>query len=139
MSTELMPKLSRPPEVRELEEGLNITEAGSLAVIKLYARVDRHSRNEPFAPGELSEGADPSTVRHLRQESFALPIEDRITLYDALDKLSAFQRRLVYLLFFKDLTQTEVAVELGLTQKKVSRESIKALGRLKQLLGRRIF
>ncbi len=36
---------------------------------------------------------------------------------------------------FKDLTQTEVAEELGMTQKKVSRESIKALGRLKQVLG----
>ena len=78
-------------------------------------------------------------LHHLRQESFALPIEDRIALYAALDKLSAFQRRLIYLLFFKELTQTEVAEELGLTQKKVSRESIKALGRLKQVLGRRVF
>jgi len=68
-----------------------------------------------------------------------LPIEDRIALYDALDKLSAFQRRLIYLLFFKQLTQSEVADELGLTQKKASRESIKAFGRLQQLLGRRVF
>ena len=82
---------------------------------------------------------DSRLVHSLRRESFALPIEDRIALYDALDKLSAFQRRLVYLLFFKELTQTEVADELGMTQKKVSRESIKALGKLKQLLGRRVF
>jgi RNA polymerase sigma-B factor len=138
-SNELMHKLGRPPEVAELAQALNINEAGILEVMNLYARIDLHSRNEPFAPSELSEGADPRTVRHLRQESFALPIEDRITLYDALDKLSAFQRRLIYLLFFKQLTQTEVADELGLTQKKVSRESIKALGKLKQLLGRRVF
>jgi RNA polymerase sigma-B factor len=107
--------------------------------MRLYARLDLHSRNEPFAPAELDEGADPRMVHSLRQESFALPIEDRIALYDALDKLSAFQRRLIYLLFFKELTQTEVADELGMTQKKVSRECIKALGRLKQLLGRRVF
>lgn len=138
-SNELMHKLGRPPEVSELAQALNINEAGILEVMSLYARIDLHSRNEPFAPGELDEGADPRMVHSLHQESFALPIEDRITLYDALDKLSAFQRRLIYLLFFKDLTQTEVADELGLTQKKVSRESIKALGRLKQLLGRRIF
>ena len=138
-SNELMHKLGRPPEVSELARALNINEAGILEVMNLYARIDLHSHNEPFAPDELSEGADPRTVRHLRHESFALPIEDRITLYDALDKLSAVQRRLVYLLFFKELTQTEVADELGLTQKKVSRESIKALGRLKQLLGRRVF
>ena len=123
----------------ELARALNINEAGILEVMNLYARIDLHSRNEPFAPGELDEGADPRIVHSLRQESFALPIEDRIALYDALDKLSALERRLIYLLFFKELTQTEVADELGLTQKKVSRESIKALGRLKQLLGRRVF
>ena len=138
-STELMHKLGRPPEVSELARALNINEAGILEVMNLYARIDLHSRNEPFAPGELDEGADPRMVHSLRRESFALPIEDRIALYDALDKLSAFQRRLIYLLFFKQLTQTEAADELGLTQKKVSRESIKALGRLKELLGRRIF
>jgi len=138
-STELMHKLGRPPEVAELAQALNINEAGILEVMNLYARIDLHSRNEPFAPGELDEGADPRIVHSLRQESFALPIEDRIALYDALDKLSALERRLIYLLFFKELTQTEVADELGLTQKKVSRESIKALGRLKQILGRRVF
>ncbi len=138
-SNELMHALGRPPEVAELAKALNINEAGILEVMSLYARIDLHSRNEPFAPSELDEGADPRMVHSLRQESFALPIEDRIALYDALDKLSAFQRRLIYLLFFKDLTQTEAAVELGLTQKKVSRESIKALGKLKQLLGRRVF
>jgi len=138
-SNELMHKLGRPPEVAELAQALNITEAGILEVTNLYARIDLHGRNEPFVPGELDEGADPRMVHSLHQNSFALPIEDRITLYDALDKLSAFQRRLIYLLFFKDLTQTEVADELGLTQKKVSRESIKALDKLKQLLGRRVF
>jgi len=138
-SHELMHKLGRPPEVSELAQALNINEAGILEVMNLYARIELHSRNEPFAPGELDEGADSRLVHSLHQESFALPIEDRITLYDALDKLSAFQRRLIYLLFFKELTQTEAAGELGLTQKKVSRESIKALGRLKELLGRRVF
>jgi RNA polymerase sigma-B factor len=138
-SNELLRKLGRPPELSELAQALNINEAGILEVTNLYARIELHSRNEPFAPGEMDAHAERGMVHSLRQESFALPIEDRIALYDALDKLSAFQRRLIYLLFFKDLTQTEVAQELGLTQKKVSRESIKALGRLKQVLGRRVF
>ncbi len=138
-SNELMHKLGRPPELSELALALNINEDGILEVMSLYARIDLHSRNEPFSESELGAEADPHMVRSLRQESFALPIEDRIALYDALDKLSAFQRRLIYLLFFRELTQTEVAEALGLTQKKVSRESIKALSRLKQVLGRRIF
>lgn len=75
----------------------------------------------------------------MRYESFSLPIEDEITLNDALNALDSFQRKLVYLLFYKDLTQTEVARQLGLSQRKVSRESAKALGRLKALLNTKIF
>ncbi|MGZ4198600.1 MAG: sigma factor-like helix-turn-helix DNA-binding protein, partial [Thermoleophilia bacterium] len=41
--------------------------------------------------------------------------------------------------FFREFTQHEVAAALGLTQKKVSRESIKALARLKQVMTRRVF
>ena len=78
-------------------------------------------------------------VHSLRRTSFALPIEDKIALYAAMDRLLAFQKRLIYLLFFKDLTQSEVAQEMGLTQKKVSRESIKALGRLKEVMGKKVF
>jgi RNA polymerase sigma-B factor len=138
-SNELLRKLGRPPELSELAEALNINEAGILEVTNLYARIELHSRNEPFTPGEMDAHADRGMVHSLRQESFALPIEDRITLYSAMDKLSFFQRRLIYLLFFRELTQSEVAEELGLTQKKVSRESIKALGRLKAILGHKVF
>lgn len=138
-SNELIHELGRPPELRELAERLNIGEDGILEVMNLYARIDLHSQNEPFTDDELHASADQSRLRHMRQESFSLPIEDRIALYDALDKLSAFQRRLIYLLFFREFTQHEVAQELGLTQKRVSRESIKALGRLKQVLNRKLF
>lgn len=138
-SAELLRKLGRPPTMAELAEALNINEAGILEVTNLYARIELHSRNEPFSAHELETGADRDVVHSLRQESFALPIEDRIALYSAIDKLTAFQRRLIYLLFFRDLTQSEVAEELGLSQKKVSRESIKALGSLKAILGYKLF
>ena len=116
-----------------------MNEEGILEVMALYARLDLHSRNEPFDDDELTARADASRVHSLRLETMALPIEDRIALYAALDKLSAFQRRLIYLLFFKDLTQHEVAEEMGLNQKKVSRESIKALDKLKAVLGKKVF
>lgn len=138
-STELMHELGRPPTIPELSEALNVNEEGILEVMSLYARLDLHSRNEPFDDVELAASADASRVHSLRLDSFTLPVEDRIALYEALDKLSAFQRRLIYLLFFKDLTQHEVAEEMGLNQKKVSRESIKALDKLKAVLGKKVF
>ncbi len=138
-SAEMTHELGRPPTLAELSEALNINEEGVLEVMDLFARLDLHSRNEPFGSDELAARADASRVHSLRLESFSLPVEDRIALYQALDKLSAFQRRLIYLLFYKDLTQREVADELGLSQKKVSRESIKALDKLKAALGKKVF
>ncbi len=133
-----MHKLGRAPALREIAAALNIDEDGILEVMRLYARIDLHSQNEPFSGDDMGIEADRQAVRSLRQESFALPIEDRIVLYDALDTLTGFQRRLVYLLFFKQLTQSEVADLLGLSQKKVSREQIKLLARLRQALGQRV-
>jgi len=138
-SGELMHELGRQATLTELSEALNVNEEGILEVMALYSRLDLHSRNEPFGDEELTARADAGRVHSLRLETLALPIEDRIALYAALDKLSVFQRRLIYLLFFKDLTQHEVAEEMGLNQKKVSRESIKALDRLKAVLGKKVF
>lgn len=138
-SQDLTRRLGRPPEVREIAAAMNVTEEGVLEVMNLYSRLQLHSKDEPFSADDLQAEADPSVVRHQHLESFALPVEDRIALYQALDRLSAFHRRLIYLLFFRDLNQREVADELGVSQKKVSRESIRALGKLRAALGRKVF
>jgi len=138
-TNDLVHELGRPPQLGELAERLNIDGDGILEVTNLYARIDLHSQNEPFSDEDMHLHVDPSRMRSLRLESFALPIEDKIALHDAIDKLSAFQRRLIYLLFFREFTQHEVAEQLGLTQKKISRESIKALGRLKEALNHKVF
>jgi len=130
-------KLGRPPQLAEIAAELNISEAGILEVLNVYARIDLQGLPDDYADG--GPVADPGEVRSLHLSSFSLPIEDRIALYDALDVLTAFQRKLIYLLFFREFTQHEVAAALGLTQKKVSRESIKALARLKQIMTRRVF
>jgi RNA polymerase sigma-B factor len=134
--TELTRTLQRTPTLRELSERLNITEQGIIEVLQLYTRVD--VPGEPLSGEEYRAGAERAAVHSLRLQSFTLPVEDRITLYDALDKLSGVERKIIYLLFFREFTQHEVAAALGLTQKKVSRESIKALARLKSVLTRNV-
>ena len=44
-------------------------------------------------------------------ESFRLPKEDRIVLQQALNRLSEMQRKMIYLLFYQDLTQTEAGAK----------------------------
>ncbi len=138
-SIELTRSLRRPPTVKEISEKVNVSEDGILEVLRVDASVGLHPLNDPPSGRSIEEQPDSSQVHSLRYESFSLPIEDRIILEQALDALSSFQRNIVYLLFYRGLTQTEVAEEMGLTQKKISRESAKALDRMKGILNTKIF
>ena len=104
--------LGRPPTEKEISEEANVTPEGIREVRKLFHETDATS---------LEVEPDLSVVRSLRHESFALPIEDRIVLEQALNSLSELQRKVVYLFFYKDLTQTEIGKRLSLSQRKVSR------------------
>jgi RNA polymerase sigma-B factor len=128
----------RSPTLAELAAAVNVREDGVLEIIRVYGAMNLHSLDEPFEPAD-SCSPDRRLIKSLRQEPFTLPIEDRILLYDALAALSDFQKRLIYMLFFRDLTQQEVAVEMGLTQRTVSREQSKALSRLKEILSKRVW
>jgi len=138
-STELTRKLKRPPSLSELSEAVNISEQGILEIMRVYANVSLYSADDTITREQLQSGPDSSRISSRHYESFSLPIEDRIVVEEALNALSAFQKKIVYLLFYKDLTQAEVAEEMGLTQRKISRESAKALGRLKVILNTKIF
>jgi len=139
VSTELTRKLKHPPSIRELSEAVNISEQGILEIMRVYANVSLHSVDDPITRERLQSGPDSSMISSRHYENFSLPIEDKIIIEEALNALSAFQKKIVYLLFYKDLTQAEVAEEMGMTQRKISRESAKALGRLKVILNTKIF
>jgi len=128
----------RSPTISELAELVNIQEKGLLEIIRVQAHLNVHSLDEPLDESD-ERVPDKALVRSIRAESFSLPIEDRIVLYEALAVLSELQKKIIYLLFFRDLTQQEVADEIGLTQRAVSREHVKALGRLRAILSKRVF
>ena len=80
------------------------------------------------------EDLDLKKVRSASYESFRLPIEDRIVVQQALYRLSRLQRKVVYSLFFRDMTQNEVAQEMGISQRKVSRVLQKSLGAMAKVI-----
>ena len=58
----------------------------------------------------------------------------RLTLRQAIDELPARERQVIFLRFYKNLTQERVSRVLGVSQVQVSRIEKKALGQLRQLL-----
>lgn len=90
-----------------LAKGLNIKEEGVDEILKA---------------GLVSfESLELDRIICQKYESFKLPIEDKIILYEAFQKLSKLKQYIVYSLFFQNRTQQQTANSLGINQRKVSR------------------
>lgn len=117
--------LQRLPTIAEIARALNISEAGVRDVLrfKLPLSLD--------APGEEVEL---SKMQTLRFEEYQLPIEDRLFVLEALEALVELERRVVYLFFYADLNQSEIAGRFGLAPRKVSRLMGRAMEKLRSML-----
>lgn len=113
-------KNGQPPNLDQIAREINIREDGVLQIL----RAGRVSL------GELKL----SRITHQHYESFQLTIEDRITLQQAMCRLGELQRKVIYLVFYMDLTQTQAAQELGIGQRRVSRLLKRGLALLNQYL-----
>ena len=60
---------------------------------------------------------------------------DRLALSQAIGQLDPLWRKIVLLRYWRNMTQQQVALTLGLSQVKVSREEKKIMERLRELLG----
>ncbi|MEF3114943.1 SigB/SigF/SigG family RNA polymerase sigma factor [Streptomyces chrestomyceticus] len=79
------------------------------------------------------EGGDEHTLLHVLgalEDAFAL-VEDRETVKPVLARLPERDRRILYLRFFEDMTQSAIAAELGVSQMHVSRLLNRALARIR--------
>jgi RNA polymerase sporulation-specific sigma factor len=61
---------------------------------------------------------------------------DRIMLKEAIAKLEPRERQIIFLRYFKDQTQTEIAKILGISQVQVSRIEKRVLQNMKDLMKR---
>ncbi|MDQ7840987.1 MAG: sigma-70 family RNA polymerase sigma factor [bacterium] len=119
----------RFPSLEALARELNIEEDGLLEVLRAREVLRTVSIEADEEGADLR--VDRDRIRHRSHISFQLPIEDRVTLMEALESLTALQRKVVYYLFYTDLTQMEAAKQIGISQKHVSRVLAAALGRLR--------
>ena len=62
-------------------------------------------------------------------------ITDSITLKQMLMQLEPKERRIIYLRYFKDKTQSETAKEIGISQVQISRMEKKIINRIKDNFG----
>jgi len=126
----LTSRLQREPTIDELADEMNVTPDGVREIQRLRDSYNLASFSEDPAAGSVRLDA----IKSRRYQSFQLPVEDRIALDRAIERLAEVERNLIYLFFYKDLTQTEIARRLGYSQKHISRLLAQSLRKLKEEL-----
>jgi RNA polymerase sigma-B factor len=126
----------RFPSLSKISEEFNLTEEGIKEILKARDAVQIVSLDQENR--EYSSDSYPKIekIKSKNYETFKLPMEDIITLKTSLDKLKKLQRKVIYYIFEKDLTQTKTARKLGLSQRQVSRIKDSALKELKENIER---
>jgi RNA polymerase sigma-B factor len=122
-------KESRLPTIPEISRHLNISEDGIIEILK-----SKNIVSLSLLSDKMQEKINLDLIRSVQYSSFKLPLEDVIILEQALERLKDFERKIIYLFFYKDLTQTQIAQKLGLSQKKVSRQISASLKKLRKFI-----
>ena len=120
------------PSLEQIANMLNITEDGVREVLKGRKAVQVISLDKSIRNSEQDNVPLIEQIKSKEYRSFQLPIEDVIHLKNTFSKLKNVQKQVIYYLFYKDLSQTNVARILGVTQKQVSRIKLEALDELRK-------
>ena len=120
------------PLLSEISEKFNLTEEGIKEILKAREAVQIVSLDQEQRKYSSDNYLKIEKIKSKNYETFKLPIEDIITLKTAFSKLKKLQRKVLYYIFEKDLTQTKTARKLGISQRQVSRIKDSALKELKE-------
>ena len=130
---ELSQRLGHPPTIQEIAGEVGASEEEALEAIELGNAYDTVSLDTKLAyDGESAPLTLAEFVGDL--DGALLSIETYGDLKQAMDCLEPREKAIIYYRFFKDMSQTEVAKRLNISQMHVSRLQQKAVKRLKELL-----
>ncbi|ENQ3104444.1 RNA polymerase, sigma subunit, RpoX/SigF [Bacillus sp. 491mf] len=129
MKDELSKEYGRAPTITEIAEALELTP-------EEVVMAQEASR----APSSIHEtvyenDGDPITILDQIADRSETKWFDKIALKEAIRELDERERLIVYLRYYKDQTQSEVAERLGISQVQVSRLEKKILKQMKERIG----
>jgi RNA polymerase sigma-B factor len=124
-------RTGRPPRVDELAQYLELSEEEVLDGLQVAEAYGTVSLDATVAGEE-----DTTRLDAIGDEDQRLGlIDDQTTIFAAAKHLPQREREILYLRFGEDLTQSEIAERVGVSQMQVSRLLRRSLQRLRQLTG----
>jgi RNA polymerase sigma-B factor len=132
----LSQELSRPPTNLEIAQMMDMTEEAVADVM-----MTREVFKVTSIDGGSSDGDDDGGAVDIERQkgadtavSFQLPVEEKIVLETAMQKLKQLEQQVVTEFYFKDLNQTEIARRLGISCNYVSHILRNSTKKLKKIL-----
>lgn len=127
---EISRQRGRSPTVGELAEYLECSDEEVLEGLVTREAYDTVSLDAPRGSGEDAD----NRLDALGSEDVRLDlVDDQATVFAAAQQLPERERRILYLRFGEDLTQAEIAEQIGVSQMQVSRLLRKSVQRLREL------
>jgi len=133
---EISARTGRPPTVQELAQYLELSEEEVLDGLQTADAYDAVSLDAPIATDD-DELASRFQVIGVEDERLEL-VDTQATIFAAARHLPEREREILYLRFGEDLTQSEIADRVGVSQMQVSRLLRRSLQRLRDLTDDRI-
>jgi RNA polymerase sigma-B factor len=128
---EIAGRLGRVPTVLELAEYLEFTTEDVLDGLQVGEAYDTVSLDAP-RPGD--DGGAVSRLEAIGNEDDRLVmVDDQATIFAAAQDLPERERQILFLRFGEDLTQTEIAERVGVSQMQVSRLLRRSLQHLRDI------
>lgn len=125
---DLSKKLNRTPTIQELAEELGV-EPEEIVFAQEANRVPSSIHETVY-----ENDGDPITLMDQIADDTVTECFDKIALKDAISQLSEREQLIVYLRYYKDQTQSEVAQRLGISQVQVSRLEKKIITKMREHL-----
>ncbi|MGH2414783.1 MAG: RNA polymerase sigma factor SigF [Microcystaceae cyanobacterium] len=135
---EFREKFHRQPTDSEIAQGLNISFKEWQEIKLAYQNREPLSLDISVGNGDEGQTSLGELVPDPQCRSFQLTQEDRMRLQQALAQLEDRTRYILEFVFLQDLTQKEVAEQLGISVVTVSRRVKKGIELLKKSMGKEI-
>ena len=133
VSEQLGHRLGRKPTVAELAEASGHSEAEVDEALVAQRAYVAEPLNEPGGGTERDEDVRPVPALMVDEAGFG-DVRDRDEVSSALRHLPPREREIVRLRFVSDMTQSEIAAEMGISQMHVSRLLRAALATLREVM-----
>ena len=124
-------RTGRPPSVPELAEYLELSVEDVLEALETAGAHHTASLDAPRDDGEDESGTLADAFGSV-DERFEL-VDDKVTIAAAARHLGTRERRVLLLRFVEDMTQSQIASMIGVSQMQVSRILRRALDQLREL------